>query len=240
MDPYQLIADIYEAEFGASETDIAYFSRTGGSGPVLVLGCGTGRICRGLEALRPVVGVDRSAPMIELARSLSPLTRYIIADMRTFDGMVDIEHFEEILIPNASFNFLSTRADQAECLAACARALRPGGTLVLDLPMPDPNWMHLRHTPEKPAWEGNVGGRTTRRTREVFRFPVAQRLELVDRYYIDGELVATSPLYLRSIYPAEAEWMLENAGFYVESLHGDHAGHPLREGCPRLILRAAL
>lgn len=240
MDPYQLIADIYEAEFGALETDVAYFSRTGGPGAVLVLGCGTGRICRGLEALRPVVGVDRSAPMIELARSLSPKTRYVVADMRHFDRVPEIGRFDEILIPNASFNFLPTRADQAECLGACARSLRPGGTLVLDLPMPDPTWLHLQHSPEKPAWEGHVGGRLARRTREVFRFPVAQRLELVDRYYVDDALVATSPLHLRSIYPAEVEWMLENAGFYVDSLHGDHAGNPLREGCPRLIVRAVL
>lgn len=234
MDPYRAIAELYDAEYGPLEADIAYFARHGAAGPLLVLGCGTGRVNRALAPVRAVTGLDLSAPMLAVARAASPGAAYVCADMRDFD----LGPFGEIVAPNAGFSFLPTRADQYACLAACHRALPPGGSLLLDVPMPTFALLGTPHTPEKLAWEGEVGGRAVRRTREVHRYPVQQRLELLDRYYVDGALFATSPLTLRLIFPAEAEWMLESAGFATEPFHGDYTGAPLRESSPRLILRA--
>ena len=196
-----------------------------------MLGCGTGRVATSLRG--NVVGLDRSEPMIEHARHIHRgAVRWVVGDMRKFE----LGLFDRIVIPNASFSFLSSRADQAACLQSCAAALRPGGQLILDLPMPDPAWLGHAHTPERPAWEGTVEGRPARRTREVRRYPVAQRLELTDRYFVDDLPLATSLLTLRWIWPAEVEWMIEAAGMYVERLLGDYADRPLHEGCPRLLV----
>lgn len=234
-DPYSEIARFYDAEWDGVETDIAFYGRHGGSGSLLILGCGSGRVVRGLERVRPVVGLDRSEPMLVAARKRSAAT-FVRGDLRDFD----VGQFAEIIIPNASFSFLLTRADQSACLASCQRALLPGGALWIDVPMPDFARQAESHTPERPAWEGTLDGRPARRTREVHRRPEAQRLDLIDRYWEGDDLVVTSTLALRLVYPAELEWMLEASGFFVDALFGDHAARPIRAGSPRIIARARL
>jgi SAM-dependent methyltransferase len=226
-EPYGRIAEWYDAEFASSTADADWYARTLPAGRALVLGCGTGRICAALAGSREVVGLDLSPAMIAVGRRRHPGMALEVGDMRSFTRGA----FSAIAIPNAAFSFLSSRADQAACLAACAAALGPGGLLVIDVPMPVAALLGTPRSPEKPAWEG--GGVT--RTREVRRFPVAQRLELIDRYYAAGQPPVRSVLRLRLIWPAEIEWMVEAAGMYVEQLLGDYAGRPLSESCPRLI-----
>ena len=234
-DPYARIADAYDAEFDDAEADVAGYAARGVGGALLVLGCGTGRVCRGLATQRAVTGLDRSADMIARARLRSPgEVAYVVGDMTSFD----LESFAEVVIPNAAFAFLPDRASRSACLAACRRALSAGGPLTLDLPMPDFGLLGHAHTPEREAWVGRVGGVLTRRTREVFRSPVAQSIRLIDRYWVEGARVAESELKLHLFTPDELEWMLEACGFYVEATFGDHRGGPLREGCDRLIVRA--
>lgn len=229
-DPYARIAALYDVEFADAVADLGWYARNVDRGDTLVLGCGTGRVAATLPGR--VTGLDRSEPMIAHARAVhGDSVRWVVGDMRSFD----LGSFDQIVIPNASFSFLPTRADQAACLSACAAALRPGGRLIVDVPMPDAAWLHQPHTPERPAWDGIVDGRRARRTREVRRYPVAQRLELTDRYFVDDEFLATSVLVLRQIWPGEVEWMIEAAGMYVERLLGDYADRPLHEGCPRLL-----
>lgn len=233
-DPYQAIAALYDAEFDGAMADVAGYARRAAPGPLLVLGCGTGRVSHALAGLRPVVGLDRSEAMLRRARGRGGPARYVAGDMRAFA----LGTFAEVIIPNASFSFLPTRADQLACLQAVAAALAPGSPLTLDLPMPDFGLLGTAHAPERPAWSGEVDGERWRRTREVFRRPVAQRLTLVDRYYQHNTLRHVSTLELRLVFPAEVEWMCEAAGFYVDALWGDHAEGPVREGCDRLLVRA--
>lgn len=235
LDPYAAIADAYDAEFDHADADVAGYSTRGVGGPLLVLGCGTGRVCRGLASARPVTGLDRSAPMIERAHKRGPANvRWVVGDMTRFDLGV----FAEIIIPNASFAFLPNRAARAACLASCRKALGSGGPLTIDVPMPDYALLGTAHTPEREAWTGRVNGELVRRSREVFRAPVAQFLRLIDRYWLEGKLLAESELHLHLFNPDELEWMLEANGFYVDARFGDHRGGPLREGCDRLIVRA--
>lgn len=231
-DPYARIAAWYDAEYDGATADIAGYARRAVPGKLLVLGCGTGRVCRGLAGTREVVGLDRSAAMIARARARGG--SYVVADMEDFA----VGDLAEIVIPNASFSFLPTRAAQARCLEACARGLAPGAPLTLDLPMPDFSLLGQGVGEERPAWTGVVEGVRVERTRRTSRAPVAQALVLTDRYYVEGVFAVESVLELRLVFPAEAEWMLEAAGFAVEATWGDHLGGPLREGCDRLLVRA--
>ena len=134
---------------------------------------------------------------------------------------------------------------QLQCLQGVRAVVQ--GPVWIDVPMPDFALLGHPHTPEAVAYEGvDAAGRWTR-TREVFRFPVEQRLLLRDRYYlgVSGGAVPrqglpdhVSDLALRLIVPAELEWMLEAAGLYADQLYGDHSGSPVREGCDRLLVRA--
>jgi SAM-dependent methyltransferase len=230
-DPYAAIPAFYDAEFDDARADVAFFSRHAEGTSILVLGCGTGRVCRGLESGRTVTGLDRSDAMFSRARERGGTTSYVLGDMRNFD----LGAFSTVIVPNASFCFLPTRADQLACLGAVGRALAPGGLSILDLPMPDFSLLGTAHTAEKTAWQGTVDGRAVLRARESRRLPELQKLELVDRYYVDGALVAESPLHLRLVFPAEIEWMVEAAGMWVDATFGDHADGAIRPGCPRLI-----
>ncbi len=235
VDPYAQIASFYDAEFDGAAADVAFYARVGGSGPLLVLGCGSGRVTAPLSSLRPVTGLDRSPPMIEAARARDPIGRYVVGDMCSFG----LGRFEEIVIPNAAFAFLRSRAEQDRCLDSCHAALASGGTLWIDLPFPDPALLGRAHSPEAPGWEGEVDGRRVRRTREVHRRAHLLHLDLVDRFYVDGALNATSTLPLQLAWPREIEWMLEaRERFCVDAFFGDHAGGPLRDGCDRLLVRA--
>lgn len=233
LDPYAAVSRYYDAEFDHAEADCAGYGSRGRGGPLLVLGCGTGRVCRALASQRPVTGIDLSTPMIERAALRGPAAiRYLVGDMRSFSA----GHFDEILIPNASFAFLGSRMDRAACLARC-RAAAPNGPLTIDLPMPDYSLLGQPHTPEKQAWSGVVDNVTVVRTREVFRSPVAAKLRLIDRYYVDSTCI-TSELHLHLHTPAEVEWMLEANGYYADAMYGDHRGGPIREGCDRLLVVA--
>ena len=231
IDPYATTAAFYDAELDDGGADLAGYSRRAVGGPVLVLGCGTGRVCRALEGAHAVTGLDRSEAMLARAHGRA---RYVLGDMRSFE----LGSFAEVILPHGAFCFLPTRADQAACLASIRRALPGGAPVTLDLPMPDFSLLGQAHTSVALAWEGLLDGRPARRTREVFRYPVAQRIELLDRFYVEDHLITESTLVLRLVFPAEVEWMLESAGFWVDSIWGDHAERPLREGCDRLLVRA--
>jgi hypothetical protein len=103
-----------------------------------------------------------------------------------------------------------------------------------------PSWTLLGtpFSPEAPAWEGVIFGAPVRRTRETRRQAAAQRLSIVDRFYRGEETATTSVLELRLVFPAEAEWMLESCGFFVDALIGDYSGAPCRTDSPRLLVRA--
>lgn len=251
-DPYARIAGLYDAEFAGASADIRTFSRDlDGRRRVLVLGCGTGRVSEGLRcAGRQVVGLDISAPMIARARAAteaggtsSPQVEYVVGDMA---ALPNLGAFDAAVVPNAAFSFLPTRRQQLKCLEGL-RA-RVDGPVWIDVPMPDFTLLGQPHTPEAVAYTGEDGTGRWTRTREVFRFPVEQRLLLRDRYYLgvhdgDGSPWSALPDYvsdlpLRLVFPAELEWMLEAAGLYADALYGDHSGSPVREGCDRLLVRA--
>jgi demethylmenaquinone methyltransferase / 2-methoxy-6-polyprenyl-1,4-benzoquinol methylase len=90
---------------------------------VLDLACGTGDLCRVLEACGyRAVGVDRSAGMLAAARTPSPLVRGDCLRLPVADGAVD-----GVVCGFALRNFLSLEP----FLAECARVLRRGGRVAL-------------------------------------------------------------------------------------------------------------
>ncbi len=247
VDPYREITEFYDEEFANADADVrTFYADLAGCTRVLVVGCGSGRVSEGLRAAgRQVVGVDISAPMIERATARPGASaRYVVGDMCRLSA-ADLGTFDAVVVPNAAFSFLPTRREQLQCLAGL-RSLAQGA-LWIDVPMPDFRMLGGAHTPEGLAWSGRArrGGFVTR-TREVFRFPVGQRLLLRDRYYLTAEPGVgwvgpphcVSELPLRLIFPAEIEWMLEAGGFYADRLLGDHSGGPVHEGCDRLLVRA--
>ncbi|MBV8950048.1 MAG: ubiquinone/menaquinone biosynthesis methyltransferase [Actinobacteria bacterium] len=89
---------------------------------VLDLACGTGDLCRALDAAGyHAVGIDLSAGMLRAAHCPSPLVRADTLALPVRDGRVD-----GVVCGFALRNFVALEP----FFAACARALRPGGRLI--------------------------------------------------------------------------------------------------------------
>lgn len=124
---YDGLAEWYDARFviGADPHQPGLLDLLGtGSGPCLDLGCGTGRNFLSIvESGRSVVGVDRSADQLRLART------------RT-DGPLFVADAAVLPLADASFDtviamWISTDVeDFGAVLREAARVLRPGGVLV--------------------------------------------------------------------------------------------------------------
>ena len=123
----------HDAENGAYEADMPHWEELAEAtgGPVLDIGCGTGRVTlrlarRGCD----VVGVDVDPVLVEelRARAAGLPAEGEIRDARHLD--LDRE-FNLILAPMQLVQLLAGEAERLACLAAIAAHLRPGGLAAL-------------------------------------------------------------------------------------------------------------
>lgn len=229
-----------ELEFYVEEA-----SRAGG--PVLELGCGTGRILLpAAEAGAQMVGLDRAPAMLEvLRRKLAALPEEVQsrvelaqADMRSFELG---RRFPLILIPYRAFLHLLTDAEQRMALERIREHLEPGGRLVLNVFDPDVETIaaHL----------GVLGG-ATKRAAEFAHPRTGHRVvlwdtrhyqleqQVLDQYFIFEELDPEghslkrtfSRLMIRYVHRYEMQHLLELSGFEIVDLYGDFGRGPFRAG----------
>lgn len=110
------------------------------AGPVLELGCGTGRVTIPLlQTGFNVVGLDRDPEMLACLQNnlhsaglLQPQLRLVQGDMTSF---VLEEHFALILLPCNTFSTLQS-SERQNTLACAARHLLPGGIFAVSQPNP--------------------------------------------------------------------------------------------------------
>jgi SAM-dependent methyltransferase len=240
---YAFIADLYDhVDAYRQRPDVQFFvemAREAG-GPVLEIGCGTGRVLlptarAGIE----VVGLDFSRHMLEVCRrnlaQESPEVQsrvcLVEAEMRAFDIG---RQFKLVTVPFRPFQHLLTIEDQLACLACIRRHLVDGGRLVLDLFNPSLDLLVNRPTGEEigeePAFTTPDGRTIVRRHKTVAhdRFNQINQFELVyDITHPDGRkerLVHAFPL--RYLFRFEAEHLLARAEFAVEHVYAGYDRRP--------------
>jgi SAM-dependent methyltransferase len=119
----------HDLECGAYEADLALWERLAESnqGPVLDLGCGTGRVALHLARRgHRVVGVDSDADLVAAfnRRAAGLPAEAIAADARDFQ--LD-EEFGLVLAPTQLAQLFDDPKERVRCLSCVARHLRPGG-----------------------------------------------------------------------------------------------------------------
>lgn len=119
----------HDLEGGAYEADLPLWERLAeaGEGPVLDLGCGTGRVALHLARRgRRVVGVDLDGDLVEAfnRRADGLPAEAVAADACDFD--LDQE-FALILAPTQLAQLFDGSEDRVRCLSSVARHLRPDG-----------------------------------------------------------------------------------------------------------------
>ena len=159
------------------------------NGPILELGCGTGRVTIPVARTGArIVGVDRSSEMLGHALKRSRRTRsqarplWLRGDIR-FLPFRTSARFDLVMAPYGILQSLVRESDLKATLASVARVLAPGGLFGVDL-VPDlPVWKEYR---DKVRFRGLRRGGTSRITLvESVRQDRAKKLTLFDQEYIE-------------------------------------------------------
>lgn len=243
-----LIARMYDADYGRIRTpsgDVEFYrarARAAG-GPVLEIGCGTGRILVPLARDGvDVTGLDSSTAMLERCRAhlereglQAPLHR---ADMRAFDLG---RRFRLVTIPFRALGHVENVEGQVATLAGVARHLEPGGRLVFDLFQPNPKYLAQAWGPRCDC-EREEDGVTVRRYASARPHLATQTTEVTFRWeweHPDGTTRSeTAEFVMRWYHRFEVEHLLARAGFDLESVHGDFAGGALDDDSPEMVFTA--
>ncbi len=237
---------IYDAIYDTLDFDVPYWLAVAkdANGPVLEIGCGTGRVLlRLLEAGADADGIDLAEPMIERLRARAAAkqlkTTALVADMRDFT--MRRKYARAICAFNSFAHCASTR-DQIATLRCVREHLLEGGALVMHMSYPSPRYWsepdgdpvlesEVRH-PERlttlQVWD--------QRTKDVAGQRQLSEME-VREVTADGRVVArhVSTTQQRWVYRYELELLFQAAGFTRWQILGDFEGKPFTDPSQQMV-----
>jgi len=237
---------VYDLQTPADLPDVAFWAEwcTHAGGPVLELGCGTGRIsiplaCAGLE----VIGVDLSAPMLKvarenLAREPEDIRRRVLlhrADMREFMAETGMGC---AIIPIHTFAVLLTQEDQNQALTCIRKNLRPGGKLAFDISIAVNAAVEGPRERRYTSADRSVDFTEQRR---VERNPSAGTATFFSTYIFyrpEGIGRFSEQATVRILSREEIEGVLITNGFAVEMIWGDYDRSLYTHESPKMIFVA--
>jgi SAM-dependent methyltransferase len=214
------------------------------SGPVLDLGCGTGRVAIQLaEEAREVWGLDLSEDMLaQFSKKLAVLPISLTTRLKILHGsMANFNlgrKFDLIIAPFRAFQALTDRADQRSALSCIKAHLSDRGQFIMHVFRPktvfDEDWVQ----PETFDWEviDPTSNKCVRRYQKRKRIDVSRQILYVDLIYrIDGcEQEITEPLALSYFYEDQMRKMLQENDFQIQDEMGYFDGRLITYG-PELI-----
>lgn len=250
MADFDRFARFYDLDFEHFQDDVALYQgfaeHTGG--PLLELGCGTGRLLLPLARTGfDITGVDLSPRMLEVAQAkvdaarLGDRVTLVQADMREVQLP---QQYRLAFIAFNSFMHLTSLEDQLEALRAWRKLLLPGGLLIIDVDHPDPH--HLLEADGRLDLQGrwfdpNSGATVLKhmsRTLDAAR-QLQHVLFIYDEVFPDGQMRRTlAPFQARYLYRYEGELLLEKAGYSPQQVYGSYDLDPYSSESERMIFVA--
>ena len=233
--------DLYDLENPDFDPDGAFYLALTQHypGPVLDLGCGTGRITIPLARHGvPITGLDVMPPMLAHAQSKAadlPIA-WIEADARTFRLPTQ---FQLILDTGATLQHLLDRADHEAVLARVREHLTPDGYAVFHTFAPHPS--RLGNMPEHDWFTYTTELGKTIHVSGTVRYDHWDQVFHEDaiRRWQDAagqEVVRFAPLARRMFFPQEFGLLLHYNGFRVVHLYGDWDGSPITNASQLMIV----
>jgi SAM-dependent methyltransferase len=235
-------ADVYDDWYGElfdTEAAVEALAALAGSGPVLELGVGTGRLAiplaqRGLT----VIGVDGSAAMLErlAAKPGGDRVHPLLADMADLFGEAGSSETDTRLGPdvegafrlvfaayNTFFN-LDSADTQRRCLAQCARLLAPGGGLAIEAFVPTDDEVPRTSLDVKAVTVHGVVLTATEHDRDA-QVITGQHVE------IGADGVRLRPWRVRYLSPTQLDALAREAGLERTERWGAWDGRPFDDTC---------
>jgi SAM-dependent methyltransferase len=226
-------AEYYDRAYRTLREDVELYLLTAleHGGPILELGCGTGRVTLPLaRAGFSVTGIDISQEMLERARGklraeASPVRRRVdlrLADMRTLRLR---RRYRLVISPFNVVQHLYTRRDFELACATVRHHLEPRtGRFVFDVLLPDV--ASLNRNPTRRYHLGQVvhpAGGKRYDYRESFDYDPMAQVQLVTMRFEDPDDPAgtfETPLAHRQFFPLELEALVHYNGLEVVERYG--------------------
>jgi SAM-dependent methyltransferase len=252
----ETFAEFYDhLDVYVNRDDVDFFvsEAVAASGPVLELGCGTGRVL--LPCARAGVsiwGLDSSDAMLgrcrqKLASEPQEVRQRVTlqpGEMRDFRFETA---FQLVTIPFRPFQHLATVDEQLACLGSIRRALADGGRLILDLFNPS-----LKHLVDESKLDEQPSG-------DPFRLPdgrVVERTERVTARDYGRQIISVDLIFsvthaggqrerlvqsieMRYLFRFEVEHLLARSGFEIFAAYCDYKRTPLDAGPAQELLYVA-
>ena len=247
ISPYDAWAEIYDSVFSYVNEDIPFYvdEAVRSGGPVIELGCGTGRVAipialSGID----VVGLDSSSLMIERARKKAEQIgvsnlKLVQADM--IDFKFD-DKFPLAIVPFHGLLSLLSLKDIERTLLNIRRHLTPEGKLIFDIFVPDLNMMvqegdvpyHFRDVTDP-----NTGRRLVIWNQASYdsHSQIMSIRSTIEELDLSGRVA--SKMYrdfaLRYIFRWEMHYLLRACGYDILELYGDFRRQEFDENSTEMV-----
>jgi len=215
--------------------DIPFWRRmaSAANGPVLELGCGTGRVALPLAKNGTrIVGIDRSETMLDRARTrlrrsrLQKLVTLVRGDIRHLP--FPDRSFPLVIAPYGILQSLLVERDLAKTLEAVARVLERNGTFGLELVADLPAWSEYSKRVSLKGKRGPNGAPIT--LIESVQQDRKKGITRFEQEFVEGRGGAavrrTFSLAFRTLTVPQMVNRLEKAGLEVSAVLGDYQGGP--------------
>jgi len=247
MDSYDAVARFYDLENAGFTEDLPFWADVAREcgGPVLELGCGSGRVL--LHLAREgfaVTGVDSSPAMLSLARRRldrqPSIAGKITLREESFTRLRLGDAFPLVILPFNTFSHMTEDEDVRAALDTVTAHLSPGGAAVLALPNPVP----LFGEPEEAlvlerTFQDAERGVTIQQFSSLRVDRVGQLGHVTwiyDETAASGAVTRTTvPMTLRYFFPNELAVLFERSGLRLAHLWGDYRRSQFEDDSPELI-----
>lgn len=233
----------YDAENDDYAADIPFYVERakGSGGPVLEIGCGTGRVTLPIaRAGMETVGLDIAPSMLRRLREKAVeeglKVRLVEADCRYF--ALD-RRFALIICPFSAMQHLHDRAS-VEAFLECVRAhLEPGGMFIFDVFNPNVEILARREGERFPVftYTEEESGRQIF-VEETTDYDDAAQVSHITWYCTGGgsREVREEEIHLRCFYPQELDMLLHYNGIEIVEKLGTFTGTPFVSGLGKQIV----
>jgi len=249
-----LLAEIYDLEHDEVKEDLVFYREmvARGRGPVVDLGCGSGRLFRSFLAggATRILGIDGSAPLLERAAARvagDPVLRAAAESGRIELQRGDVRMVERrdrfaLAILAGVLSHLDGPEEALRALDRAARLLTPRGKLILD--GVGPGGLPHHDLPLSIDWRKQLRGREVVRRSQLVRHEAPEGMRvlfstIVDAPQADGT-ISRLPASFRLWYPSPEglERLVNEVGLEVEATFGSHDLEPLGRESERCIVVA--